>query len=686
MDYSGFSRQFNITLNEQQTEAVKASDGAVLLLAVPGSGKTTVLVSRLGYMIYCMGIAPEKILTMTYTVAATADMKKRFVSFFGDEYASRLEFRTINGVCARIISYYEYVTGRKAFDLITDEGEIAALLRGIYHKVTGNFAVEGDVKSIRALITYAKNMMLTDAEIKELDKDFSRFSDIYNEYCAVLLEKKLMDYDDQMVYAYRILKKYTDVLSHFRKTYEYICVDEAQDTSKIQHMIIRMLVGEKHNIFMVGDEDQSIYGFRAAYPEALMEFSRVYPDAKVLMLETNYRSTVNIVEKAGSFIKRNKHRHEKNMTASHGEGKPVCIVETDNRQSQYDRIISIIKENKGEFAILYRDNDSAIPLIDLFDRQKIKYRSRGVDSTFFTNPVVRDILDIIRFADNPTDTDAFMSVYYKFGQGISKEIATEAAKIARQEKISPLKAMQNYLDLPKWLEFNIRELIYNFDILSREKAFNALRRIVYYMGYRGYLDSRNADTSRLDILFAVAKQLDKLSDLPKRLSELEKIIKDGASRNADVILSTIHSSKGLEYEKVLLIDVIDGLFPKTEMSDYSPEEELTLEEERRLFYVGITRAKKELLLMKYSETGQGSGFVSHFISETKTNTYAPKKQTADISEFKNGMSVFHKKFGTGRIKEVRNSVAIIIFDKGETKFIDLNIAVKNGLLTAKEKQ
>ena len=202
MDYSGFSRQFNITLNEQQTEAVKASDGAVLLLAVPGSGKTTVLVSRLGYMIYCMGIAPEKILTMTYTVAATADMKKRFVSFFGDEYASRLEFRTINGVCARIISYYEYITGRKAFDLITDEGEIASLLRGIYHKVTGNFAVEGDVKSIRALITYAKNMMLSESEIKELDKDFSRFSDIYNEYCAVLLEKKLMDYDDQMVYAY----------------------------------------------------------------------------------------------------------------------------------------------------------------------------------------------------------------------------------------------------------------------------------------------------------------------------------------------------------------------------------------------------------------------------------------------------------------------------------------------------
>lgn len=683
MNFDTFKEQFNISLNEQQSDAVKAADGAVLLLAVPGSGKTTVLVTRLGYMIYCLGIAPEKILTMTYTVAATADMKKRFVSFFGDEYASRLEFRTINGVCARVISYYEYITGRKAFDLMTDEGEIASLLRGIYHKVTGNFAVEGDVKSIRSLITYAKNMMLSDGEIKELDADFSHFSDIYNEYCSAMLEKKLMDYDDQMVYAYRILKKYPDVLSHFRGVYEYICVDEAQDTSKIQHMIIRLLVGEKHNIFMVGDEDQSIYGFRAAYPEALMEFSRVYPDAKVLMLETNYRSTVNIVEKAGSFIKRNKHRHEKNMKASHGEGKPVCIVEADNRVSQYEKILSLVNDAKSEIAILYRDNDSAIPLIDLFDRRNIKYRSRGVDSTFFTNPVVRDILDIISFATDETDSNAFLSVYYKFGQGISKEIATEAAEIARQEQISPLRAMEKYLDLPKWLEFNIRELIYNIDMLSREKAFNALRRIVYYMGYRGYLDSRNADTSRLDILFALAKQLDKLVDLPVRLTELEKIIKDGASRNADVILSTIHSSKGLEYEKVLLIDVVDGLFPKTEMSDYSPEDEMAMEEERRLFYVGITRAKKELLLMKYTETGQGSGFVSHFISETKTSKYIPKKQSADISLFTKGATVVHKKFGTGIIKEVRNSVAIITFDKGEAKFIDLIVAVKNELLKLK---
>lgn len=682
MDYGSFCDRFNISLNEQQTAAVRSVDGAALLLAVPGSGKTTVLVTRLGYMIYCKGIAPEKILTMTYTVAATADMKKRFCSFFGEDYASRLEFRTINGVSSKIISYYEYVTGRKAFELLSDEGELSSLIRGIYHKVTGNFAVEGDIKNIRSLITYSKNMMLTDAEIKALDDENPRFSDIFNEYNAVMLEKKMMDYDDQMVYAYRILKRYPQILAHFRGIYEYICVDEAQDTSKIQHYIIRLLAGDRNNIFMVGDEDQSIYGFRAAYPEALMNFSATYKDAKVLLLETNYRSTVQIVEKADSFIKRNKHRHSKNMKAFNGEGKPVCIIESESRVSQYDRILSLVNENKGEFAILYRDNDSAIPLIDLFDRKGIKYRHRGIDSSFFTHPVVRDILDIIAFAHDRTDTDSFMAVYYKFNQGINKEVATNACVISRQEGISPLDAMRRYCNIPKWLEFNINELAYNLDLVTRGNASAAMRRIVSFMGYRDYLDSRSADTSKLDILFAVSAQLEKICELPERLLQLENIIKNGGSAKADVVLSTIHSSKGLEYDKVLLIDVIDGLFPKAEMSDYSPEDEMAMEEERRLFYVGITRAKSELMLMKYKEPGQGSVFVSHFIKTNKAKLTFAKNEAADVdvSAFEAGTQVYHDRFGKGFVTAKKRMIAEISFENGGTRYIDLEVSLKKNIL------
>lgn len=276
MTYEAFREQFQIRLNEQQEQAVRAVDGPVLLLAVPGSGKTTVLVTRLGYMIYGCGILPESILTMTYTVAATRDMRKRFADLFGDEMAGRLEFRTINGVSARVIRYYEKAMGRKAFDLISDEKELAALTGEIYRRVTGEFPTDSDIKGVRTAITYAKNQMLSQEEIREMDKEIKGFSAMYREYDRTLKAKGCMDYDDQMVYAWQILRKYPDVLGAFQRRYHYICVDEAQDTSKIQHQIVRLLSAGSGNLFMVGDEDQSIYGFRAAYPRALLEFETVH--------------------------------------------------------------------------------------------------------------------------------------------------------------------------------------------------------------------------------------------------------------------------------------------------------------------------------------------------------------------------------------------------------------------------
>ena len=273
LTWSEFYNQFSIQLNEQQQSAVQSVTGPVLLLAVPGSGKTTVLVTRLGYMIFCRGIAPEKILTVTYTVAATKDMSERFASRFGQDLADRLEFRTINGICARVIQYYGRKTARTAFSLLTDEKRISAILSAIYQKAERVYPTEGDLKNVRTLITYIKNRMLNEKEIEALDETSEiRISAIYKEYCKHLRENQLMDYDDQMVYAYNMLRKIPWLLEYFQDQYPYICVDEAQDTSKIQHAIIALLASRTENLFMVGDEDQSIYGFRAAYPEALYAF------------------------------------------------------------------------------------------------------------------------------------------------------------------------------------------------------------------------------------------------------------------------------------------------------------------------------------------------------------------------------------------------------------------------------
>lgn len=260
MTQEEFSNNFLSHLNKQQREAVQTVDGAVLLLAVPGSGKTTVLVTRLGYMVYCCDIAPSSILTMTYTVAATKEMQQRFSSMFGSGYADALEFRTINGLSAKIIDYYSRNHGkRQPFKLLDNDGELARMVGQIYQEINNEFATESTIKDVRTGITYIKNMMLTKEEIESLDVGVPQMPEIYNQYCTELKRRGLMDYDDQMSYGLTILNSFPAVLEYFQEKYRYICVDESQDTSKIQHAIIRLLAQKYGNIFMVGDEDQVFY-------------------------------------------------------------------------------------------------------------------------------------------------------------------------------------------------------------------------------------------------------------------------------------------------------------------------------------------------------------------------------------------------------------------------------------------
>ena len=433
LTWSEFYNQFSIQLNEQQQSAVQSVTGPVLLLAVPGSGKTTVLVTRLGYMIFCRGIAPEKILTVTYTVAATKDMSERFASRFGQDLADRLEFRTINGICARVIQYYGRKTARTAFSLLTDEKRISAILSAIYQKTERVYPTEGDLKNVRTLITYIKNRMLNEKEIEALDETSEiRISAIYKEYCKHLRENQLMDYDDQMVYAYNMLRKIPWLLEYFQDQYPYICVDEAQDTSKIQHAIIALLASRTENLFMVGDEDQSIYGFRAAYPEALLEFEQHHPGANVLLMEENFRSDANIVQAADHFIQKNTLRHEKHMRPSRPKQRELREISVANRKAQYSYLLKVAAGCTNQTAVLYRDHECALPLIDLLERNGIPYRMRNADMTFFTNRVVMDISNIIKLAADPQNTDLFLQVYYKLGTYLRKQDAHKIADISRK--------------------------------------------------------------------------------------------------------------------------------------------------------------------------------------------------------------------------------------------------------------
>lgn len=606
MTFAEFQKRYQIKLNKQQLDAVQSVEGPILLLAVPGSGKTTVLVTRLGYMIYCKGIAPEKILTLTYTVAATRDMADRFEKFFGSKMRGRLEFRTINGICAKIISYYGRRIGKNSFQLVNDEKSTSGMLSGIFQKVEGTYPTESDIKSVRTWITYIKNMMLSREEILALEEQAGfRLSEIYKCCGEAMRQQNLMDYDDQMIYALNILRRSPETLQYFQQQYPYICVDEAQDTSKVQHAIIAMLASDNENLFMVGDEDQSIYGFRAAYPEALLSFEKNHPGAKVLLMEENFRSNAKIVEAADKFIQKNTMRHEKHMKASRESGTDIKMIALKSRNAQYTCLAKVAADCKEQTAVLYRDNESVLPLVDRLEREGIPYRIRNAELTFFSHRIVQDIENVIRFAMNPKDTDLFMQIYYKLNLYTNKQNAMKYCEISKKYGISVLSAAIGYGNLPGYAVGNLKAMQTHLENMLDESAQKAIYRIVEVMGYRNYLERAGMSDAKIAILKALAAMEEYPAGFLDRMQELEQIIREKRNDSGcPFILSTIHGSKGLEYDNVYLLDVVDGIFPENvprSQMTAEPKEWEAYEEERRIFYVGITRAKNGLYLLKMPE-------------------------------------------------------------------------------------
>lgn len=741
MEWKEFETTFSVKLNQQQKEAVQSTKGPVLLLAVPGSGKTTVLVTRLGYMIYCRNIPPESILTVTYTVAATKDMSERFAVRFGEDMAKRLEFRTINGICARIIQYYGRRIGKTPFELVKDEKATTGMLIRICQDHGMGYPTESDLKNVRTLITYIKNMMLNEEELQKLEEESDiRIAEIYREYCRQMREQKLMDYDDQMLYAYNILRKDLGVLAYFQNRYPYICVDEAQDTSKIQHAIIALLAAGTGNLFMVGDEDQSIYGFRAAYPEALLSFEKKHSGAKVLLMEENFRSNAKIVEAADKFIQKNTLRHEKHMRAAREAGADIREISLKSRKAQYVYLMKAAQkcttgmagmsgseEHRGradasvtETAVLYRDNECAIPLIDLLERKNIPYRMRNADLSFFTHRTVLDVQNIIRFAMDPKDTELFMQIYYRLKLFFNKKDALRYAQISQEKDMEVLDAALKYGNLEKYQEDNIRNLKRQMVRILNMPGDEVVNQILTYMGYQDYLKKMGMNANKLETVKLIGSRVESPEKLLERLEELRTIIQEKVSdKDCSFILSTMHASKGLEYDTVYLLDVMDGILPEKVQANprtASKEELETYEEERRLFYVGVTRAKNQLNVFT---TNKPSKFCSELLGkrnlrENQQKEYAGIKKWGDYSPagtygikgngmyhgygtghgfqkqpgksyqeladaLGEGMIVKHKKFGEGVVVDMEGEHIRIQFGDN-VKNMDLKVLARLGML------
>ncbi len=709
MEESTFAARYLATFHPQQQAAVTAVEGPVLLLAVPGSGKTTVLVTRLGYMVLCRGIAPGEILTMTYTVAATREMRSRFAARFGADLAGRMQFRTINGVSAVVLQYYSRRYGRQQPQLVTREGDLTRLLTQIYQQVSDDFPTESTLKELRTAITYIKNMALDEEGIAALETDLPNLPQLYRRYQGELKRRGWMDYDDQMVFALQILRAVPAVLGYFQDRYRYFCVDESQDTSKIQHEIIALLAGRSRNLFMVGDEDQSIYGFRAAYPQALMDFEKVWPGARVLLMERNYRSGSEIVEAANHFVARNRYRRPKVMEATCGSRGPLEIVPIRRREDQVTWLFDRVQRGE-KLAVLFRNNESALPLIDLCERHSLAYRFSKNDLTFFTDKIVLDVEDFLTFARQPRDGERFMRLYYKMGLPVARRQALYAcAQSARSGRPIPEELLR-CPDVSHRVRGGLADVWAALRQLPGATAVQALDTLRDGVGYGAYLEQKKMDSGKLSILGLLAEQEPTPDRLLARLEELQALLADHQDLpEALLTLSTIHSSKGLEYDSVVLLDVFDGILPaQLEVCCRTPEETRHYEEDRRLYYVAMTRAKNRLVLFdcasmpsvftqevlfslpeararrerQATETARIQGKpVSPFSS-----TLLPDRQPAQAAPVelgalaRVGAAVEHAVFGRGTVTEVNGRFLTIQFGDGRPRRLDGPTVAEHHLL------
>lgn len=666
-----FSDKFLAHLNQAQRKAVETIDGATLILAVPGSGKTTVLVTRLGYMLYVKQIDPKEILTVTYTVAATREMKHRFTAMFGSDYSKALEFKTINGLSAKIIEYYTRHHGKGwSFQLLSNEAEIKGKLRGICQDLTKEYPAPSTIQDIRTAITYIKNMMIPEDQIDQLDRGIPHLAEILKRYRSDLLRNKLMDFDDQMVYALKILQSHPQVLLYFQQRYRYICVDESQDTSKIQHAIIKLLAQRSGNLFLVGDEDQSIYGFRGAYPEALVQFSEEYANGKVLLIEQNYRSSREIIDAANEFVRKNRFRHEKMMVPTRGKGGPIQVIDAADREAQYQFLFETARSAASETAVLFRNNDSALPLIDLLDRGNVPFRCRIREEGFFSHRVTADITDIINFACDASDPEIFMRIYYKLNMGLTREAAAQACA---QTKVNGKPILENLKDSTLLSRFAREEVVNLMILLPMIVSANGAKAIGYIRssGYGQYVTKNGLDSGKIEILKMLGRNQPSPKALLDRLSKLQEIIRHQTDRDSGhFILSTIHSSKGLEYDQVYLLDVLDGILPVNGVPDQDDEAEIQeYEEARRVYYVGMTRAKNRLCLFRCLQSE--SAFTDEVVRSLPVEVMEQDSIFASLGQPMCNRTYTHRAKGKGTVKAQNGTLLLVEYEDGDADLMDL---------------
>lgn len=583
----------------KQLQAAKHLDGPLLVLAIPGSGKTTMLLERIKFL--SKHIDSSKILNLTFSRIQANDMKKRFDS-------KDSNFMTIHAFCYLIIRNYLKKYNRQV-NLIEDEKIYNKynLVGEIYKNINKKKMSKEDLNLFFQKVSFMKNSLLDISYLENVE--ISNADRIYLEYEKIKKQKHLLDFDDMQVYALELLND-ESLLRSIKNKYKYFQLDEGQDTSLLQFKILEKIVYPENNLLVVADDDQSIYSFRAADPKYLLNFKEIYKDAKIISLDTNHRSGKKIISLASYFISQNKNRYKKTYKLSRDFDDQIKLKEFKNFTKQYDYITENLDNKKT--GILFRNNISAISLSSYLLDKNIDFSINSNILDFFESKIFTDMVNIINFSEDFDNVEIFSDIYYKISTYLSKDDIESLSHKAINENVFEFYENRDIEDYKKDALFNIEKKLKHLRKLKLEKKISFIYKSLSYNSYinmksRKYMEETVNKDIYIESLRYFTKSCKSLDEVYEKIKILEKKSKSLIKTNLS--LTTIHSSKGLEYDKVFIIDLIKNEFPLI-MDEENYFERL--EEERRIFYVGLTRAKDSLYILTLKNRNNKKVYPSKF--------------------------------------------------------------------------
>lgn len=588
----------------------------MLTLAGPGSGKTAVITGRVYNLIRNCGVTPSSILVVTFTRAAAREMKERFLRLVGPK-AAGVTFGTFHGVFYGILRQVYRIGGEN----ILSEDRRRALIRELIQAYVRDIEDETDLMdSISREISTIKNGRIELKNYYSASCSRENFQKIYQGYQQTLKKKRLLDFDDIMLYCYELFLKRPDILSLWQKKFQYILIDEFQDINKLQYDIVRMLAKPEDNLFIVGDDDQSIYRFRGAMPEIMLNFRKDYPEARQVLLNVNYRCSRPILRQAMKVIGNNEQRFKKELTAAKQDGPPVHLRTFENPEEELSHLMEELSgaKEKGQdlsgTALLFRTNIGSRPAVEKLMEYNLPFQMRDSLPNLYEHFIARDIMAYFRIICGSRSRSDFLQVMNKPNRYISRE--------ALYETQVSFEALYSFYEEKEWMCDRIERLERDLHVMKDMLPFAAVNYIRFAVGYEEYLRSyaeyrhirpeelyeilnEVQDTTRGFKSFADwFSHVEEYSQQLKEQSQQQKLRGDG------VTVSTLHSVKGLEYDTVYILDVNEGNIPY-----HKAQQESEIEEERRMFYVGMTRARTNLYIYSVRERHGKKQESSRFVEE-----------------------------------------------------------------------